>query len=76
MQRNNKPAWWHCYLIWMLMVGLVLTDYWTPLPDGIHKLFALGIVVACGIWTSGWVTANREMLARKDDEHPGNGLEV
>lgn len=72
MHHNKKPAWWHCYLIWMLMVGLVVTDYWTPLPDGIHKVFAVSLVALCGIWTSLWIYANREVLARDDDERSGN----
>lgn len=71
-QANKKPAWWLCYLIWGLMILLVVADYWTPLPEGVHKIFAVSIVLVCGIFTSVWLFANREMLSREDDEGSGN----
>lgn len=71
-QTNKKPAWWLCYLIWVIMIGLVVADYWAPLPDGVQKIFAVSIVLVCGIATICWVYANREQLSSEEDESSGN----
>ena len=63
MGTNEKPAWWVCYLICALMIGLLGLAYWVPVSDGVHKLFAVGIVLGSYSLIVGWLRASHAALA-------------
>lgn len=72
MGKNEKPAWWVCYLICALMIGLVVLTHWVPVSDGAHKTGAVGIVLGGYSLIVGWLRASRATLARDDWDQPAD----
>ncbi len=66
MGKNDKPAWWLCYLIGALTIGLLGLDYRVLLSDSWHKIFACVIVLGCLGLIARWLRANRAALASED----------
>jgi hypothetical protein len=68
MDGHARPAWWQCYLIGLLMIGLLVFDYWLPVSDGAHKILAVGILCGCFRVISWWMRANRAALIDEERE--------
>lgn len=68
MNKNKKPTWWVCYLIHSVLIGLMLLNYATPMPDTWHQVFACATVCGCYGLVAWWLHVNRGALAREDWE--------